>query len=390
MKHNSKLNDFRLWAEVTELSKVKDAPFNKEANPNSPWIVIFLKQYDPLQPSLLGVGHVYMRRNDKVVELLPIIHELMGWQTKTEVMLWEEIKPTMIELVKPKFTFHQAEIQDGDIICFQKVSSEKEAEAIKEKKVPKDAKEFYDFLLNLTTIRFIPKDQGRKDFMLQLSKKNTYDEVAEKVGAQLGVPPTHLRFALVNAQTGQPRQAVKRMPTTTTLTQMITSQYYAQPTSPNQLYYEVLEMSLAELETKKPLKFFWLPEGISKEDYCEALVPKNGSFSDVLPYIMKKFNLPEQSLNRIRFFQSHSGKFRKEIPPDHSVVGLMDFTTLYAEIVPEEEIDCNLEVCRIIEAFHFHKEPSKIHTSGVPFKFVVKKVRLSPSPSTCLFEAHNV
>lgn len=32
----------------------------------------------------------------------------------------------MIEPMKPKQTFQQAEIQDGDIICFQKVYNEKE------------------------------------------------------------------------------------------------------------------------------------------------------------------------------------------------------------------------------------------------------------------------
>jgi hypothetical protein len=31
----------------------------------------------------------------------------------------QEIKPGMIELMKPKFTFVQSEIQDGDVICFQ-------------------------------------------------------------------------------------------------------------------------------------------------------------------------------------------------------------------------------------------------------------------------------
>jgi len=132
-------------------------------------------------------------------------------------------------------------------------------------------------------------------------------------------------------------------------------------------------MSLAELETKKPLRFVWLPEGISKEEQAEALVPKNGHISDVIPYVMKRFSVPEQSGNRIRFFSAHSGKFHKDIPLNYGVVGFQDYTTLYCELVPEEEVDCNLEVCRIIEAFHFQKEPSKTHNAGVPFKFVVKK-----------------
>ncbi|KAF8540340.1 hypothetical protein BDD12DRAFT_734829 [Trichophaea hybrida] len=374
LKHNSKSNDFRLWVEATEQSKLKDMPFNKDPSPNSPWIVVFLKQYDPWQPTLLGVTHVYMRRNDKVQEILPVICELMNWPPKTEILLFEEIKPTMIEPIKPKQSFHQAEIQDGDIICFQKTPTEKEYETLKEKRIPKDAKEFYDYLVNLTTVRFIPKNpQYGKDFMLSLSKKNAYDEVAERVGAQLNVPPTHLRFMLVNAQTGAPRQPIKRTPTLI-LSQMVTPQYYsATPTSHNQLCYEVLDMSLAELETKKPLRFIWLPEGISKEEPAEALVPKAGTISDVIPYIMKRFNVSEQAVDRIRFFTSHAGKFHKEIPPNYSVVSFQEYTTLYCELVPEEEINCNLDVCRIIEAFHFQKEPSKTHNAGVPFKFVVKK-----------------
>ena len=34
-------------------------------------------------------------------------------------MASQEIKPGMIELMKPKLTFAQSEIQDGDVICFQ-------------------------------------------------------------------------------------------------------------------------------------------------------------------------------------------------------------------------------------------------------------------------------
>ena len=38
----------------------------------------------------------------------------------------QEIKPGMIELMKPKLTFTQSEIQDGDIICFQVDINDKE------------------------------------------------------------------------------------------------------------------------------------------------------------------------------------------------------------------------------------------------------------------------
>jgi ubiquitin carboxyl-terminal hydrolase 7 len=38
----------------------------------------------------------------------------------------KEIKPGMIEMMKPKHTFAQSEIQDGDVVCFHVDLPEKE------------------------------------------------------------------------------------------------------------------------------------------------------------------------------------------------------------------------------------------------------------------------
>jgi ubiquitin carboxyl-terminal hydrolase 7 len=373
MKHNTKGSDFRLWVEYTE--NPKDVPpYNKEHGNNNPWIVVFLKYYDPSNQSLRGLHHVYMRKNDKVQEIVPFINDMMKWPAKTELQLFEEIKPTMIEPIKGKQTFHQAEIQDGDIICFQKALSDKELEILKEKKIPKDAKEFYDVLANRMFIHFLPKQEGHGDFVLKLSKKNTYDEVAEKFGAHIGALPTHLRFFTVNASTGLARSIVKRGPSMTLQT-MVMPQYYSTiQISPNQLYYEVLEMSLAELETRKNLKFIWLADGITKEEPAETLVPKNGVMGDLIPYIQKRFGVSDQMVNRLRFFASNGGRYTKEFVHDFNVAAIHDYMTVYCEIVPEEELEMDLATSRTIEAFHYHKEPSKAHSQSVPFKFVVKKV----------------
>jgi len=350
-----------------------DASHVKDSSSNSPWIVVFLKTYDPWTQSLKGVCHVYVRRNDKVGELIPTIQEKMGWSNRTDVSLFEEIKPTMIEPIKTKSSFHSAEIQDGDIICFQKTPTEMEVEELRERRIPKDAKEFYDFLVNLTAVRFIPKNQDHNEFTLPLSKKNTYDEIADKAGAQLEVPATHLRFWTVNSSTGLPRSHVKRNQTLQQMLGLMTQYYLTNQVSHNQLYFEVLDMSLAELETKRLLKFIWLPEGVSKEEQVEALVPKNGTLADVLPALQKRFNIPDDVAERLRFFTAHFGKYHKDMTQSHDVAGIQEYHTLYAEIVPDEELDANLEESRIISTFHFHKEPGKAHSHGVPFKFVVKK-----------------
>jgi ubiquitin carboxyl-terminal hydrolase 7 len=134
-----------------------------------------------------------------------------------------------------------------------------------------DAKAFYDFLCFKKDIRLDPHPRCEKadleSFILTLSSKVTYDQLAERVGEYLRVEPTHLRFFTANAATGGPKTAVRRVPNAT-LGQILNPQNYTQQslqTKANSLFYEVLDMSLAELDTKKNVKVTWLSEGITKE-----------------------------------------------------------------------------------------------------------------------------
>lgn len=111
----------------------------------------------------------------------------------------QEIKPGMIELMKPKLTFTQSEIQDGDIICFQVDISEKEwvhtaivnvpysptyddrIHDVESQGLYSNPSVFYDFLQNRVMIVFKPKfeeaDHENPEFSLTLSKKQNYDAV---------------------------------------------------------------------------------------------------------------------------------------------------------------------------------------------------------------------
>lgn len=137
----------------------------------------------------------------------------------------------------------------------------------------KDAKQYYDFLQYKRLVKFHAHPQradGDKypPFDLVLSAKILYDQLAERVGAELQVDPTHIRFYTVHNQTGLPRLAVKRTATSQTLQSILNPGGYAQLSqsqSSNSLYFEVLDMSLAELDTKKSIKMTWLSEGITKE-----------------------------------------------------------------------------------------------------------------------------
>jgi ubiquitin carboxyl-terminal hydrolase 7 len=59
----------------------------------------------------------------------------------------------------------------------------------------------------------------------------------------------------------------------------------------------------------------------------------------------------------------------KELPDDLVILGINEYVTLYAEKIPDDELNAT-EDDRAIFCFHFDKEPTKPH--GVPFKFVLK------------------
>ena len=293
-KFSSRDKPFRLWVETT--STFED---EKPIWPNGqltagvpPPVLIFLKYFDAEAQTLKGVGHIFMRKNSKVAEMSPMIQHIMGWTSSEKsisnssvspnasspsllgsganLALYEEIKHSMIEPMKPKSTLQQAEIQDGDIVCFQKALSEREISAIAQTGGYTDAREYYDYLLNRIMVRFSPKfttDREDSSFTLALSRKMSYDQLAAKVGEHLKVDPTHLRFTTVVASTAKPKAPVRRNQSMS-LWQILVppiGTYNSSNQRPDALYYEILEMSISELETKKNLKVNWVTDGITKE-----------------------------------------------------------------------------------------------------------------------------
>lgn len=135
-----------------------------------------------------------------------------------------------------------------------------------------DAREYYDFLENKRTVRFVAHPT-RSDpdeypqFDLVLNSKINYDTLSDRVGSHLKVPSTHIRLWTVNASTGNPKAPVRRG-TNPSLRQILNPMNTNTLSSSQRIdafFFEVLEMSLAELDTKKSIKVTWLSEGLTKE-----------------------------------------------------------------------------------------------------------------------------
>ncbi|KFY35435.1 hypothetical protein V494_05891 [Pseudogymnoascus sp. VKM F-4513 (FW-928)] len=307
----------------------------------------------------------------------------------------------MIDPMKGKQTLKAAELQDGDIICFQRVSSTKAAqEHDKDSKnrisssadapnnatiassTPhpsdwiEDAQQFYDYLLYRKIVHFLPYSKTAVDRQevldIEMSSKYSYDQIAAKVGEKINVDPTHLRFHTVNATTGAPKVPIKRS-LNHTLQTILTPPYTTFGNNNqkiDELYFEVLEMSLSELDTKKNLRIIWLSEGISKEEIFDILVPKNGNVTDLISGLIKKAKLDdEETAGPIRVYGIHNNKVYKEMNSEYTVASISEYITLVAERIPEEDVD--VDPRNFIQAFHFQGEPNKPH--GIPFKFSIRR-----------------
>jgi ubiquitin carboxyl-terminal hydrolase 7 len=159
-------------------------------------IMIFLKWFDVDNQCIRGQRAIYVNRHDKTGRLTSIVAEMMNWKAEqgeppVTIVFYEEIKPGMIEPLKPNATFVLSEIQDGDIICFMRGQSTKRSvsleivingrldELIKEGKYPDPAR-YYEFLHNKITLRFMPRysDQiVKEDFQCVLAKTMKYEQV---------------------------------------------------------------------------------------------------------------------------------------------------------------------------------------------------------------------
>ena len=107
----------------------------------------------------------------------------------------------------------------------------------------------------------------------------------------------------------------------------------------------------------------------------ELLVAKNGTIGNLLAELKKKASLEDQTVEEARVYSVQSGRIVKELCLDYPVSSIPEYQNLFAERIPEDERTIH-EGDRAINAFHFDKEPNKVH--GVPFKFYLRPV--SPLP----------
>jgi ubiquitin carboxyl-terminal hydrolase 7 len=103
-------------------------------------------------------------------------------------------------------------------------------------------------------------------------------------------------------------------------------------------------------------------------------VAKTGTIKELIDALIQKAQISsEEEGGKIRIYETSSNRFYREPLRDHPVANLNDFTQIYAERVPQEELEAP-EDSRFAHVFHFQTDVSRVH--GVPFKFLLIEVGL--------------
>ncbi|KAF9301521.1 hypothetical protein BGZ74_006608 [Mortierella antarctica] len=367
--------DMRLYIEVSD--KTAKTPNGKSSwfqnDSQSGTIMIFIKYYDPFTSTLEGVGKLHVQKQSKVGEIVPQLLEKKGLPSGTAVKLFEEIKPMMIEPMKMKSTFHHCEIQGGDIVVFQKDPTPKEVAELQQQGLRPSAPQHYEYIFNRVVVEFKPKneeDTTLQTYTLELSRKNSYDQVASKLAEKLETDPLHIQFTAAPTPGGQPRMPIRRS-TNLLLQDMISPGYsYQGQSTPNLIYYEKLDMSIVELENKRLMKVTWLGPTLKDESPHELLLAKTSSIEAVMANLLPKVKLSPNGTKKLRTFSVYNGKMVKEYGIGDPISSIHDPFSLYVEEIPLDEYE-HTELEAVIPCFHFTGDISRMHS--IPFKLVVKE-----------------
>ncbi|RIB23989.1 ICP0-binding domain of ubiquitin-specific protease 7-domain-containing protein [Gigaspora rosea] len=171
----------RFW---TFCSRVNKTVWFPQVEKDSPHILVFIKYFNPDTQSLEGLCHLYIQKFAKVGNIIPILCEKMKFPPHTPLKIYEEIKPNIIDEMKPNLTFQRSEIQNGDIICFQKALTDEEVQGHITAGRICDIPAFYESLSMRIIVDFKPKyedSEPNTEFKLVLNKKYTYDDSHDPV-----------------------------------------------------------------------------------------------------------------------------------------------------------------------------------------------------------------
>ncbi|KAJ2716966.1 ubiquitin-specific protease ubp15 [Coemansia spiralis] len=404
--------DLRLFCEL----RPADAPDGFLAvKPPAEMSLIHVKFYDPAQQLVGGLGTMYVHRDQCINDILPALRSMAMLPPDAPVILFEEVKPSMIEELDVSQTFGSAEIQSGDVVCIQPAVAPDDNRPLA--RVP----EYFDDMQHRVDVCFVrmpPRSDadaygggtpegvtGEAPLVMTASTKTSYDRIAQWVAGEIGMrDPLKLRFYTVSPS-GQPRQAVRRTETAT-LGDMLPGAIFMQPAagldgqSEYTVMFERLEVNIVQIESMRSVRVAYLGKTVKEEQLLEVLVPKVGTAQALIEATYAKVELALRAMRRdgedpavepiaLQFFAAGNHRITRLVSGDDRLndlgslgasdvvaqrFGSVNDAAAAAAAVTEGESQMDTDeapgrASKQVEVFHYHRELMLPHS--LPFLFTL-------------------
>ncbi|ETK75851.1 hypothetical protein L915_17613 [Phytophthora nicotianae] len=343
-------------------------------------ILLFVKFYDlkkKLGERLEYVGNIVVDSRITGAEVAQYLHEALAIPFTRQLLLFEEVQPVTVAKIDMDTTLAAAEIQNGDIVCFQYAEDEEQVDNIVikpeleedpdavetyvgpdgeevkavispdtddkpmdgphsyglQRRYP-DVPSYFRYLLDRVEVTFHRYGHSEdQSFTLPLLLSNLYDEVIEAVAARLdlvGPKRLYVRLYQHSPLNNLPMKSPLRHERysgdpQTTLDELLTE--YMERT--NVMYYELLDHPITEIEAKKELVVHLSmydacfateqtasPSPVAPHRSVEVLVMPTHKVRDLLNLIRDGFGLPEDTPLRACEVVHHGTMIRRVIKED--------------------------------------------------------------------------
>lgn len=338
-------------------------PFDRDSD-----ALLFFKMYDPKTKKIYYCGHHYMPVASKVCELIPILNERAGFPPDTELCLYEEIKPNVVELIDGRNDPLEKvldELMDGDIIVFQKDEKDDDMYDLP------TCKDYFRDLYHRMEITFcdkaVPNDPG---FTMELSARMTYIQFAQAVAQRVQTDPFRLQFFRPHTYKEGPGNPL-RCTFEGTLKDLLP---HTKPKAPKKLYYQQLSIPVNELENKRPFKIVWVGPKMKEEKEITLYPNKGAIVADLLEEAKKTVEMSPDGSGKLRILEMTCNKIhpgpRDDIPLDSLTPPGSGTPKIYRiEEVPKDELNI-AEDELLVPVAHFYKDI--FSTFGIPFLVKIK------------------
>lgn len=353
------------WTIFLEMSS-PDSPntglptFDKDSD-----VMLFFKYYDPSKEKIHYMGHMYVSITSKVSNMTPELNRRANLPLDTPLMLFEEIKPNMLERIEDldrPLEHVLEELMDGDIIVFQK-----EVTVDDSFRLP-TSRDYFRDLFYKVEVTFVDKNLNNDNgFSLTLSTRTPYSQMVSAVAKHLDVDPTYLQFFKAQNYRDAPGPPL-RCTFDGTLKELLV---FCRPKVPKRMFYQKLTIPIHELENKKQIKCIYLsPE--QKIDTEVLLYPnKNGTVADLLAEAKQHCKLATNGSGQLRLLEIQSHKIFSICRTDLRIDCFANThtKTFRVEEIPPDQLQV-AENEMLVPVGHYQKEPYSAF--GNPFLLKVK------------------